>query len=165
MALRQACPKDEIFSLNTLRCGMQMRASGWGVVLALALGCSQSPNVVINEMDPAQDQLLKIATAYHQVNLDRGTPPRSPAEIKSALASRGDGPEVLISPRDGKPFVIAWGTEIAQIEVDVENPTIMAYEKLGKDGRRFALMTAGNVQLLSDEQIAAARFAKGIGPH
>src|SRR5689334_10322299 len=81
-------------------------------------GCASESTVVVRSMEPVQDQLLKIAAAYRQVNLDRGTPPRKPSDIEPLLQSRGAGRDVFISPRDHQPFKIAWGAEMIQLPVD-----------------------------------------------
>lgn len=120
--------------------------------------------MVAQQMDPAQDRLLKLAAAYRQVNLDRGAPPRRGAEIEPLLKERGEGQEIFTSPRDGEPFVIAWGTEMMQFPIVADTPTILAYETSGKDGKRFVLMTAGNVELLDDAEFMEGRFPKGYEP-
>ncbi|HEY7423970.1 MAG TPA: hypothetical protein VH682_06960 [Gemmataceae bacterium] len=61
--------------------------------------------------------------------------------------------ETLISPRDGKPFVINYNTPLG-------GPTPAIWEETGVNGRRYVLSPDGKVQELDNEQLEQASKKK-----
>ena len=60
-------------------------------------------------------------------------------EIKPHLATLGDPEVLLVSPRDGQPYVIVWNIDVENAPTDP--PTIYAFEKVGAEGKRYVLST------------------------
>jgi hypothetical protein len=69
--------------------------------------------------------------------------------------------QLLISPNDGQPLVILWGTD-PRPDQD-PSPLVIGYEKNGKWGQRFVFHTMGVVQMTSAD-FARARFPGGHQP-
>jgi hypothetical protein len=59
--------------------------------------------------------------------------------------------------------VICWGAE-TKFTPGKESIPILAYEKIGLNGERFAMTVMGNVQLLTDQEFQAANFPPGYKP-
>jgi len=70
---------------------------------------------------------------------------------------------LFISPRDGKPFAIVWGTDVQKVMMASARPVVYGYEVDGVDGDRFVLTTVG-VMELTDEDFANASFPEGHSP-
>jgi hypothetical protein len=60
---------------------------------------------------------------------------------------------MLVSPRDGEPYVVLYN-----VAVTGSKPVVVAYEQSGKDGHRYIAFDFGGVEI-ADE----ARFAKMVG--
>ncbi|HEY7155179.1 MAG TPA: hypothetical protein VH575_14550 [Gemmataceae bacterium] len=91
-------------------------------------------------------------------DLKIGHPPRSEDELKRCfkeIGETGDPDQVLRSPRDGEPYVILYGPPLDADARDV----ILAYEKNGAEGKRYVLTQARRVQVMTDGEFAAAKFA------
>jgi hypothetical protein len=126
-------------------------------------GCS-SP--AASDEDENTTDLRSIGRAYDAVIGMRNKPPRSVGEIKQVLVDFHDvgwvGPpdEVLISSRDGQPYVIILGADLgAEVSKDV-----LAYEKKGAEGKRYVLLTSRDVLQMSEDEFAQATFAMGHKP-
>jgi len=103
--------------------------------------------------------LEAICNAYRKASMELKRPAKL-EEFKNALKGYGDPEQLLISPRDGQPFVLVIGTDI-WAEPRPTNPLIIAYEKVGKDGQRFTVMANGTVAPFTDEEMSNFRFAAG----
>ncbi len=139
--------------------GQLLKWLGWGanlVVVWFALsGCSSKP---VKQEDPGAVNLRKISQAYDVADLKIGHPPRNEEELKRCfqeIGETGDPDPILRSPRDGEPYVILYGPALDSSARDV----ILAYEKNGADGKRYVLTLARRVQVMTDSEFAAAKFA------
>jgi hypothetical protein len=127
------------------------------------VGCTSKP--VVKEDEAAQD-LSNIGMAYGFVVTGDFHPPRDIAEIKKVLDGlhrMGKTPptdEVLVSSRDGEPYVIILGARLGE----VISQDILAYEKKGADGKRYVLLMDRSVRQLSDEEFKQATFAQRHRP-
>jgi hypothetical protein len=134
--------------------------------LAIGSGSSGCSSPAASEEDETTTDLRSIARAYDSVIGMRKKPPRSVDEIKQVLVDFHDvgwvGPpdDVLISSRDGQPYVIVLGVDLgAEISKDV-----LAYEKNGAEGKRYVLLTSRDVMQMTDDEFAQATFAQGHKP-
>ena len=119
------------------------------VILLVLAGCSSSPAV---KPDEARN-LHKIQTAYDAVARQLGRPPANLGELRPQLEPLGDPEQILRSPRDGLPYVILWGVDPSQART--MPPPIVAYEKVGANGKHYALTVMGVVPM-SDQELANA---------
>lgn len=102
--------------------------------------------------------IQKIASAYVKANDKLGRPPKEKKELLPFLKEESDLEALFQSPNDGQPFVIIWGTN-PRAALDV-SPGVIAYEKVGKGGKRF-VFTAMGVMQMADEDFTKANFPKG----
>lgn len=123
-------------------------------------GCGNSkPLVVVNELDPNRGdlRLIQLGTAYRDFCSRSGRAPKNIGELEPVLQDLGITDYSPVSPRDGKPFEVAWGT-FFQLVVDPDKPpTALAHEAIGQDGSRYVLWDYGMTELLSDEEFDRAR--------
>jgi hypothetical protein len=123
------------------------------IVLGLA-GCAKPRRTE----DPDTTNLRRLYQAFRLCDDFKRRGPKDLAELKhylGELGEKGTPDEFLISRRDGQPFVIFYGNTIQTEGGNV----ILAYEKEGKEGKRFVLTLGGSVMAITDEEFAKARFA------
>ncbi len=126
--------------------------------LILLGGCSGGGG----QVQPADmANIKKIASAYLKATDKLGRPPKEKKELVPYLKDEGDLEALFQSPNDGQPFVIIWGTN-PRAGLDV-SPGVIAYEKVGRGGKRF-VFTAMGVMQMADEDFAKANFPKGHKP-
>jgi len=137
------------------------------VVCTLLAGCGSSAPVVIEE-DASRQNLQRIGVAYAQVSAKLNRPPRDLRELSDAIA---EGPEkilageVLRSPNDGEEYVVVMNVDFRQLAMARGNvDVVIAYEKRGKNGRRYVLKPPTHVLVMSDEEFKAASFPPGHQP-
>jgi len=104
-----------------------------------------------------------ICNAYNKAFRELRRPPKSLEEFQPFLKGYGNPDELLVSPRDGQPFVIVYGAD-PTIEPTPSNPQIIAYEKDGKDGTRFSIEPRGAIIQYSNADLSRLRFAGGHKP-
>jgi len=135
------------------------------VVLALLLltACSVKPK---SREDDTTTDFRHIASAYDIVQSGKNRPPKDIDELRKVLTELHDAKlmpapdDVLISSRDGLPYVIVFGLSLgAQVSHD-----IFIYEQRGFDGQRYVMTMSRNVQQLSEDGFRGATFAKGHRP-
>jgi hypothetical protein len=122
----------------------------------VAAGCSSedSEDTAAREVS----NLRMLVSFYIFANNQLGRPPASEQEFKDFIAANGSaamerlqltGPdELLVSERDGQPFVIVYGKRPAGM-----SPDVVAYEKNGVDGKREVGFKLGMVN-----EVDEARF-------
>ena len=111
---------------------------------------------------PALDRLAILGEAYLQATqkLDRG--PKGLDELKPHVAPPHQLDDLLISPHDGKPYVLVWNIDPRQPPLP-ETPPLIAYEQAGSNGRYDILTTMGIVRIDRkelDKYIAATPGAR-----
>jgi hypothetical protein len=137
------------------------RWSAAGLIVALGLvGCSR-PVITERPVNKAEADLGIIASAYAQASDRLGRPPRNVAEIMPFLKQAGNPDEILRSPNDNQPYIIIWDVNLDQITGE---PPILAYEKQGRDGKRYVINVEKVVTALTDREFAKAPFARGHKP-
>jgi hypothetical protein len=130
-------------------------------ILAAAPSCSSSPTA--KEVDAGDvSGLRKIASAYGRATAKNGRPPGKPSDLQPFLPEGDDVDQLLVSPRDGQPYVIFWGVN-PRTEQAGESPVVIGYEKVGKDGTRFVFHSLGVVSM-TDAEFAKATFPPGRRP-
>jgi hypothetical protein len=140
-------------------------ALAWFVSLSLlcSAGCG-SGNVAKDPPAGSVDAHLEaICNAYNKACKELRRSPKNLEEFKPFLKGYGDPEQLLISPRDGQPFVIVYGST-PFIEPTPTNPQIIAYEKVGKDGVRMSIEPRGAIEKYTFEQLSRFRFAGGHKP-
>jgi hypothetical protein len=135
---------------------------GWIALTVLALaGCGHSTPPGEPPKGSARANLEAICNAYRKASQEFKRPPTLD-EFKTALKGYGDPDQLLISPRDGQPFVLVIGVNVFN-EPTPANPLIIAYEKAGKDGKRMAVFANGTVPPdgFTDEEMSKFRYGGG----
>ena len=105
--------------------------------------------------------LRELSVAYLQATQNLNRAPKDADELVPFLAPGKDVHSLLVSPADGEPYVILWGTDPRQ-DVSVK-PLVIGYEKQGRRGARM-VFTAMGVVLMTERGFLAARFPDGHKP-
>jgi hypothetical protein len=147
----------EVLLADAMRKRFQQTAV-WLTTVAIFAGCSSSSQPTT--VEPAQARLRMVASLYRQwTDLGRGAPAKQ--EQLLALARRdptkwsdtaASPEELLASPRDNQPFVVAYGT-IPKDSAETGFPWV-AREKTGVDGKAYTVDLRGRVQLLDAQEIS-----------
>jgi len=130
-------------------------------------GCGSSAPVVAKE-DTSRQNLQRIGVAYSQATAKLNRPPRN---MKELIATFDEGPdqvpaaEIIKSPNDGEEYVVVWNVDFPELakargNVDV----VIAYERRGKDGKRYVLKPPAHVLVMTDEEFKSASFPPGYQP-
>src|SRR5262245_46892131 len=104
--------------------------------------------------------LEAICNAYNKACKELRRSPKNLVEFKPYLQGYGDPEKLLLSPNDGQQFVIVYGAS-PFIEPTPANPQIIAYEKLGKDGKRLSIEPRGDIRPYTEAELARIRFPSG----
>jgi hypothetical protein len=127
----------------------------WLVLAALPLGCDTGPSV---EDLTVHNRLKGVAALYGRYQgKHRGQPPKNQQEFEQYLksldpqeyatfdaTSPGD---LFVSPRDGKPFVIKYGTNAGPPGADGSTP-IIAHEAPSEGSAPLGVTTMGEIREL-----------------
>ena len=125
------------------------------IFMLLGCGGQEKPSAVTTE--PTEIALNKLGAAYI-----RGTPPpKTKAELLSIFKSCNHPKELLISPSDGQEFIIVYGVELKGLKVSGAQLPVVAFEKSGKDGKRYALRGMNTVVQLTEAQLKSSVFPDG----
>jgi hypothetical protein len=128
---------------------------GTALVLAGLIlgGCSAKPDAGSS----TPDEFRKLVTLYSRMVMG-AAPPANEAEFKKAIGTSlksvadvlqvSDVDALFVSSRDGKPFVVVYGSRPAKM-----NPDVVAYEQDGVDGKRLVGFSLGTI-----EEVDEARF-------
>jgi hypothetical protein len=130
-----------------------------------AVGCGSSATVE-QKVDPALERLKIIARAYIQATRELEHPPQNASELMPYLKSAGDPAEILRSPNDGQDFKILWGVDlqtIPPVEGGAKKFMVLAYEKQGRDGKRW-VGGFRKVRQMTEEEFREAPFPPGHMP-
>jgi hypothetical protein len=134
---------------------------GLAVCLPCTGGCNSSaPIVVINKnSDPTRDRLIHLGYAYREAVTRTGRLPKNIDDIRPIMSETSVTNESLVSPRDGQPFEVVWGTACIVMPEPNQNPSLLIHESVGKNGTRYVLWNFGTTEILSDEEFAKAKGA------
>jgi len=123
----------------------------------MLLGCGSAEKPSTITTDPTIIALDKLGSAYI-----RGTPPpKTKAELLSIFKSCNHPKELLISPNDGQEFIIVYGVELKGLKVSGAQLPVVAFEKSGKDGKRYALRGMNTVVQLTEAELKSSVFPDG----
>ena len=121
----------------------------------MLLGCGDQEKPSTITTDPTIIALDKLGGAYI-----RGTP-KTKAELLSILKSCNHPKGLLISPSDGQEFIIVYSVELKGLKVTGAQLPIVAFEKSGKDGKRYALRGMNTVVQLTEAELKSSVFPEG----
>jgi hypothetical protein len=139
-----------------------VRALTTGLLFFTVVGCS-SKNLG-QPLSETEEHLYALGKAYIQASSQLNRGPKNFSEIKSFLAADAPG-DLLRSPNDGEEFVILWGVDFNKLPPVGGDPYYVgAYEKTGKNGKRFVLRFPIGVVTITDEEFKAAKFPPGHKP-
>jgi hypothetical protein len=125
------------------------------IVMLVGCGSGDKPSTITT--DPTIIALDKLGGAYI-----RGTPPpKTKAELLAIFKSCNHPKELLISPSDGQEFIIVYGVELKGLKVTGAQLPIVAFEKTGKDGKRYALRGMNTVVQLTEAELKSSVFPEG----
>lgn len=125
------------------------------IVMLVGCGSGDKPSSITT--DPTIIALDKLGGAYI-----RGTPPpKTKAELLAIFKSCNHPKELLISPSDGQEFIIVYSVELKGLKVTGAQLPIVAFEKTGKDGKRYALRGMNTVVQLSEAELKSSVFPEG----
>jgi hypothetical protein len=142
--------------------GSAQAALGWFVCVCLVgtAGCGGAK--VAKEPPPGsvEANLEAICNAYNKACRELRRSPKNLEEFKPYLKGYGDPEQLLVSPNDGQQFVIVYGAS-PFVEPTPANPQIIAYEKVGKDGKRLSIEPRGDIRKYTEDELARIRFPSG----
>ena len=126
---------------------------GWLVLAALPLGCDTGPSA---EDLTVHNRLKGVAVLYGRYQgRHRGQPPKTQAEFETYLKSLDASEyatfdatspsDLFVSPRDGKPFVVKYGTNAGPPGPDGSSP-IIAYKSPAEGSPTLAVTSVGEVK-------------------
>lgn len=125
--------------------------------LLLQAGCG--PKSSTESSRKQSSRLRDVISLYIYAGRALGRPPRDEAEFKEFINKQGSkvlekagvdtADELLVSERDGKPFVILY-----QRPTGEKTAGIVAYEAEGVDGYRDVGYELGNIVEMNEEQFA-----------
>jgi hypothetical protein len=139
------------------------------VILTLAAthGCSPSAPATA-DADTSSENLKRIGAAYMQVATKLRRPPRGARDLAEAIKSGPNQPnpaDILHSPSDNEDYVIVWGVDFRSLAIARGNvDVVLAYEKLGKNGKRHVLKPPAQIIVMTDEEFKKAEFPPGHKP-
>ncbi len=140
-----------------------LRSLGIGLLFLFALGCGSSETREV-KLEPSLERLKVISRAYIEASRDLEHPPQNAGELMPYLkGGRIDPAEILRSPTDGQEYTIIWGVDmnnLPPVEGPPNNFIVLAYEKQGRDGKRWV---AGfrRARQMTDEEFKDAPFPPG----
>ncbi len=131
------------------------------VILSLS---SCAPKTVVTRIPADYARLKATVTAYSYACRELNRPPISVEELWPILESaKVDDPvSYLTSTRDGQPYVIIWGLDLGGRHLGSNAP--LAYEELGKEGKRLLVTCNQEVKELSEAEFTEIEWPSGHEP-
>ena len=120
------------------------------------IGCGEEKPTMLIE-DPTHLALEKIGNAYIRAE----KPPQNINELLTVMKMCNFPKELLKSPNDGQEFVIVYGVNLRMLKATGNQVPIVAFEKMGKDGKRYVLRGQSSVSQLSDSELQTSKFPDG----
>ena len=146
------------------------RRLGWvfsvAVMSAVAPGCTRSSDPIVTELPKAEQDLCTIAQAYCRVFARTKKAPMSFDDLRPYLAELGNPDDMLVSPNDGQTYQVMWGADPTKGGGGSVRGmwSIIAYEKVGRNGRRAVADMRGLPTTVTDEEFAQLTFIGGKTP-
>jgi hypothetical protein len=118
----------------------------------------------VDRQDPTRLKLESIGRAYIWATRSLGRPPADLTELLPFVEKQGKPTNILSSPNDGQGFEIVWGVDLRQLKARGSAVPVIAYEKVGKGGKRYVLRGRADVVLLTDGELKSSAFPEGYSP-
>lgn len=134
-------------------------------LVALALfSTSCGPGDAVTRVPADHARLRGLVTVYAYAAAELGRPPLSVDELLPVFeqASITDPSKYLTSTRDGKPYVILWGVDLAGGYAGSDSP--LAYEQIGVDGERLVVTCGQQIKEVSERAFAYLAWPEGYKP-
>jgi hypothetical protein len=146
------------------------RCLGLALGVALLAGCG-SETTQLEPNDPSRIRMQTLAIGYARyLNRNDGKLPANETELKRFIAIQGmnsltqrgitNVDELFVSPRDGQPLVVSYGTE--KLVRGFTADPIVAHEQTGVGGRRLVAFPSGAVVELEPEMFHKLPLAKDL---
>jgi hypothetical protein len=130
-----------------------LRTAGAHCLALLAvLGCSSAKGP--GELRPEEKAIVTVGLAYRDASAALKRGPANLEELTPYLKKYGDPDQLLVSPSDGQPYQIIWGLIPSRPAKSFQTQRLLAYEKSGKDGKRYALDCMLKVHHVSDKELS-----------
>jgi hypothetical protein len=133
-----------------------LRLGFCATVAALALAGCSSPQA--SPPTPQEMHLKQLAVFYGQyTGAHQGSGPRNQADFKAFITQRAGGAtaedidSLFVSPRDQKPYVIAYNVRLGAMPAGP--PPVVAHEEIGVEGKHFAADALGGVEELEQVEL------------
>ena len=101
--------------------------------------------------------LDKIGRAYNMGIF----PPKTKADLLAIFKFCSHPKELLISPNDGQEFIIVYDVELKGLKVSGAQLPVVAFEKFGKDGKRYVLRGMNTIVQLTEAELKSSVFPEG----
>jgi hypothetical protein len=136
-----------------------------GILAAVVLSVvSCGPSEVVTQVPVDHARLQALVTVYAYACRDLQRPPEKFAELlpvcKQAKIEKPR--DYFTSTRDGQPYVIIWGLDLEHRYLGAKVP--LAYEDVGKEGKRLVVTCNREVQELAAAEIAQSEWPSGYEP-
>ena len=126
------------------------------------LGAGGCGSIATHELpSPTEADLLKIGGAYARATAKLGRPPTNRKELIPFLDPKLPASQIFRSPNDGEDFEIVWGVELRELKAQGNDVPIVAYEKRGKEGKRYVLRGRSEALVMSEGELKSAVFPAG----
>lgn len=123
------------------------------LLFVLLMGCNRA---AVGKADKTYDKLSQIGEAYMSATDKLNRAPAKIDDLRPHLENFGEVAEILRSDNDGEEFVILWG-----VDHRIHQPyPVTAYEKAGKNGKRYVLRVRHVIEM-TDEELSKAPFPAG----
>jgi hypothetical protein len=132
-----------------------------GAVLLAFSGCGGEPE--IPKIPEEQQNILFLLRAYCKFNGEKQRTPATLDELKPLLKDFGDPEKIILSPRDGQPYVLVGGLDISRAPSGGALP-VVAYERKGVDGNRQTVDLRGTIRILTPEEFKKLKFPPSHKP-
>ncbi|MCC6127109.1 MAG: hypothetical protein IT426_19280 [Pirellulales bacterium] len=130
-------------------------------VLLSFSGCGGEPE--IPKIPDEEQNILFLLRAYCKFNGEHQRTPKSLDEMKPLLKEFGDPEKIILSPRDGQPYILVGGLDISQAPSGGALP-VVAYERNGVNGNRQVIDLRGSIRLLTPEEFKKLKFPPAHKP-
>jgi hypothetical protein len=125
-------------------------AAGWSLAVIVLMGCSNDKKPA--ELTQDEEAIKNVGLAYRDASSALRRGPANVNELKPYLKKYGDPDKLLVSANDGQPYEIVWRMMPLRPSKEAFSKPFLAYEKTGKDGKRYAVDIMMKVHHLDDAE-------------
>jgi hypothetical protein len=116
-------------------------------------------------MTPAEKNIAHVLMAYSDACSRLGRGPKNLEELKPFLKELNVSEDMLVSPNDGEPYVIAWGAGVQGGPTEYKGMfPILGYESKGTARGRVIADVRGCAMTIPQEDFAKVQFVRGHKP-